>query len=154
MCARQRTFFSCAHKKRRQKKAPLLPVSLRCAKGNLRCSRQGRGLLNSRRAARSAQTTQPARSGCVPMLRWGRPPLPLRFSERAQGGLGNTTRLGLRPSPSSLAFPCLAPSVFAIAHACGLPVLVYTLQLYFAYRLINRPLSPVNPAVAAINFGA
>ena len=42
MCARRRTFFSCSHKKRRQKKCAPLAVTLRCATGSLRCSRARR----------------------------------------------------------------------------------------------------------------
>ncbi|MFT4193862.1 hypothetical protein, partial [Ottowia sp.] len=41
MCARRRSSFLCLAKERNQRKATPLAVSLRCAAGNLRCSRPG-----------------------------------------------------------------------------------------------------------------
>ena len=54
------TFFSCLAKKRRQKKATPLAVSLRFATGNLRCSRAGRCC--GTRCVRCAQTTAASQS--------------------------------------------------------------------------------------------
>ena len=57
MCARRRTYFSCSHKKIRQKKCAPLAASLRFAAGNLRCSRPGCAAELAARLRRSAQTT-------------------------------------------------------------------------------------------------
>ena len=57
MCARRRTYFSCSHKKSRQKKCAPLTASLRFAAGNLRCSRAGCAAELTARLRRSVQTT-------------------------------------------------------------------------------------------------
>ena len=166
MCARQRTFFSCAHKKRRQKKAPPTARDPSLREGQPAMLASGAGPLNSLRAdalhsnSRGQVRFADAIPCCAVIAR------PCRCASRHghKGVLGYrfasgfAHRAGLdsaRAAPFARTLD-LAPrpllAVFAIAHACGLPVLVYTLQLYFAYRFINRPPSPVYPAVAAINF--
>ena len=72
MCARRRTFFSCVAKKRRQKKATPLSASLRCASGNLRCSRPAGSRSNSLRCASLRQSRA--------LIRW-----PLRSSAHTEG---------------------------------------------------------------------
>jgi hypothetical protein len=72
MCARQRTYFLCFAKESRQRKATPLPVSLRCAAGNLRCSRQAGSARNSLHCVSLKQRAALFR-------------LALRFSAQAQG---------------------------------------------------------------------
>ena len=80
MCARRRTFFSCVAKKRRQKKATPLSASLRCASGNLRCSRPAGSRSNSLRFTALKQSRA--------LIRW-----PLCSSAHTEGLGSRTTNI-------------------------------------------------------------
>ena len=80
MCARRRTFFSCVAKKRRQKKATPLSASLRCASGNLRCSRPAGSRSNSLRFTALKQSRV--------LIRW-----PLCSSAHTEGLGSRTTNI-------------------------------------------------------------
>ena len=84
---RRATYFSCSHKKSRQKKCAPLAVSLRFAAGNLRCSCAGRRcrtrFVRFALAAQTAAASQFTKRACCA----ARPPHALRFSARPEGGL-------------------------------------------------------------------
>ena len=87
MCARRRSHFLCLAKESNQRKATPLAATLRCASGNLRCSRPGCAAELTARLQRFVQTAAASQSTkrMHPAVHSRTPPAALLGASRGEG---------------------------------------------------------------------
>jgi hypothetical protein len=87
MCARRRSYFLCVAKESNQRKATPLAATLRCAAGNLRCSRPGCAAELTARLQRFVQTAAASQSTkrMHPAVHSRTPPAALLGASRGEG---------------------------------------------------------------------